>query len=45
MTADPSDKKIVEEVKETVRHETHEAAKKGVADAKKEVAAEEEIKK
>jgi len=41
---DPGDDKITKEVKETVKEEAHEAAKAGVEEAKKDVAAEEDAK-
>lgn len=44
MTIDPGDDKLVKEVKETVKEETHMAVKEGVEEAKEEVAAEEDAK-
>ncbi len=42
--SDPGDDKLVAEVKETVREETHEAVEKGVEEAKEDVAKEEDAK-
>ena len=42
--SDPADDKLVKEVKETVKQETHVAVKEGVEEAKKDVAAEEKAK-